>query len=431
MASNDPVVGAMLFAVKQLVRQVEWSVAPATGAAVDATQAEATRDFVRGALFEDMSHTWQDALGESLSMLTYGWAYLELVYKRRLGDERDPSRRSRFTDGRIGWRKWSLRGQETLDQWQFDEADGIQGLWQVPPAGQAGGRARVLIPIEKALLFRTISERNNPEGLSVLRTAYRSWYFKRRIEEIEGIGIERDLAGLPVLKAPEKGINPWDASDPKALVIKDAAERLIRNIKRDEQEGVFLPFGWELSLLTTGGRRNFDTTAILERYDTRIAMSLLADFILLGHQQVGSWALSSDKTRLFAVALGAILDAITTVVNRHAIPRLLALNGLPVILAPTLQHGDLETPDLDALGGFVQRLASVGAIRLTPQLEQALLQAASLPVPDLQDPTVGKKLRKGVKLTKREQAMVETMASVRESLQVLKTAALRLATAGR
>lgn len=60
------------------------------------------------------------------------------------------------------------------------------------------------IPMSKAMLFRTESVKDNPEGRSILRNAYRSWYFKRRIQEIEAIGIERDLAGLPVIHAPER-----------------------------------------------------------------------------------------------------------------------------------------------------------------------------------------------------------------------------------
>ena len=62
--------------------------------------------------------------------------------------------------------------------------------------------------------------------------------------------------------------------------------------------------------MSTGGRRQFDTNAIIERYDTRMAMTVLADFIFLGHQSVGSFALSSDKTELFSMAIGAYLDII-------------------------------------------------------------------------------------------------------------------------
>jgi hypothetical protein len=74
------------------------------------------------------------------------------------------------------------------------------------------------------MLFRTKSRKGSPEGKSILRNAYRSWYFKRRIQEIEGIGIERDLAGFPTLTAPE-GMNIWDDDDPDMAAVRVAADR--------------------------------------------------------------------------------------------------------------------------------------------------------------------------------------------------------------
>jgi hypothetical protein len=56
MLSNDATIGALLFAVKMLVRQVEWRVDPAADNAEDKDAA----DFISGALFDDMSHSWSD-----------------------------------------------------------------------------------------------------------------------------------------------------------------------------------------------------------------------------------------------------------------------------------------------------------------------------------------------------------------------------------
>lgn len=135
---------------------------------------------------------------------------------------------------------------------------------------------------------------------SILRNAYRSWHFKRRIQEIEGIGIERDLAGLPVIYTPED-MDIWNSEDETISRIRAELENMVRGVRRDEREGLVLPGGFKMELLSTGGSRQFDTNAIIDRYDTRIAMTVLADFIFLGHQQNGSWALSSDKTELFAM----------------------------------------------------------------------------------------------------------------------------------
>lgn len=214
----------------------------------------------------------------------------------------------------------------------------------------------------------------------MLRNAYRPWYFCKRIEEIEGIGIERDLAGLPVLQAPED-LDLWNDADEAARRAKSEAEIIVRSIRRDEQEGVLLPFGWELSLLASAGKRNFDTTQVVNRYQNVMAMTLLADFIILGHNnRYGSFALSSNKTHMFAVALGGWLDSIAAVFNRYAIPRLLEVNGLDVSAPPILEFDDIELPDLDELGNYIYRLSQSG-FQIFPNepIERQLLRAASLP----------------------------------------------------
>lgn len=370
MRDNDPIVGAILFAVSMLIRQASWSVKPAD----ESSGAEDAAEFVESCR-EDMSSTWGDVMSEILTMLPFGWSFLEEVYKKRNGPQRDPTQSSKYTDGRIGWRKLALRSQDSLDKWVFDEHGGTQALVQSTATGQTA-----TIPIGKGLLFRTEANKNNPEGRSVLRNAYRPWYFKKRIEEIEGIGIERDLAGLPVLQPPE-GLDLWNPSDALAATYRSEAERVVRSIRRDEQEGVLLPFGWELTLLTTGGRRNFDTTEIVNRYNTTIAMSVMADFIVLGNQnKYGSFALSSSKTAMFGLAIGGWMSGIASVFNRYALPRLMLLNGMNVELTPTLEPGDIDIPDLDALGTYIQRLAQAG-FKIFPneELEEHLLSVAALP----------------------------------------------------
>ena len=236
------------------------------------------------------------------------------------------------------------------------------------------------IPIEKALLFRTESRKGNPEGRSILRNAYRPWYFKRRIQEIEGIGIERDLAGLPVIIAPD-GVDIW-GDDPEIKKQYAALKALVQNIRRDQSEGVVLNNGFQLQLLTSGGTRQFDTNAIINRYDSRIAMTVLADFILLGHQKVGSFALSSDKTELFAMAIGAYLDIICQEFNSRAIPALIDMNGdhfEGITEYPKLTHGDIEDPNLTEVAAFVKDMIGIGVVIPDDELESWARRVGHLP----------------------------------------------------
>lgn len=372
MAENDDVCGAILYAIEILIRQSTWRVQPGS----DSTKDRECAEFVESCM-HDMQDTWTDTISEILTFLTYGWSLHEIVYKRRTGTSRDPRQNSKFTDGLIGWQKLPIRSQETLFRWEYDDADNLIGMTQLPPPDYK----MATIPIEKALHFRTKSRKNNPEGHSIFRSAYRAWYFKRRIQEIEGVGIERDLAGLPVLTAPEG----WDIWNTEDAMMRDAfhnAEAIVRNVRRDATEGLVLPSGWEFQLVTSGGSRQFDTNAIIERYDTRIAMNTMSDFLLLGHQQVGSFALSSDKTHLFSMALGAYLDIICEVFNNQAIPRLIGMNAehfAGITDYPKLTHGDVEAPNLKDLSSYVRELTGCGAIVPDEDLEVYLREIANLP----------------------------------------------------
>ena len=372
MSENDDVVGAILFAIEMLIRQADWSVQPASNDEIDIQAAE----FIESCM-NDMESTWTDTISEILSFLIFGWSVHEIVYKRRMGRKKDVRLDSKYSDGLIGWMKLPIRSQVSLYRWEYDEFEHLTGFTQRP----APSYSMITIPVEKLLLFRTKSRKDNPEGRSILRNAFRKWWFKKRIEEIEGIGIERDLAGFPVLTAPEKA-DIWNNKNPKSTATLRACEKFVQNIRRDSQEGLVLPEGWKLELLSTGSRRQFDTNAIINRLDSRIAMTVLADFILLGHQQVGSFALSSNKTELFSVAIGAFLDIICETFNRKAIPQLIDMNANSfngITSYPELIHGDIETQDLNQLGTFLKDMTGIGLLTPDPSLEDYIRQQASLP----------------------------------------------------
>jgi len=352
MAYNDATIGAILFIFEQMIRGVPWEIQ----AASDGREDKKAAKFVTECK-DDMSHTWFDFITDAISMFVFGWSWHEICYKYRKGQTNDPDTNSKYNDNRIGWSKLPRRMQTSWNRWVYDpfNPDKLLGMEQVA----ANVNKPVIIPWEKSLHFRTKPMGGNPEGVSLLRNAYRAWYFKKRIEEIEGIGIERDLAGLPVITTPE-GVNVFDTEDPQAVTLKANLEKLISNIRRDKNEGALLPFGYVLTLLTTGSRRQFDTNAIINRYDQRIAMSMLSDLIMLGADKSGSFALADVKKSLLAAALEAQLANIADIINKFAIPRLIKLNTFNVTDFPKLVPGEIETPDMLELADAMQKFTDMG-----------------------------------------------------------------------
>ena len=349
MADNDPVIGSILYLAEMLIRGTTWDVEPASTAAADVEAAE----FLKSCM-NDMDMSWADTISEILSMLTYGFSLHELVYKVRRGpNERNAKYNSEYTDGRIGWRRIPVRAQTSIDEWIFDEEGDVTGVVQVAEPNYR----RVIIPMSKCLLFRTRVSRDNPEGKSLLRNAYRAWFFKKHFEEIEGIGIERDLAGFPVLHAPDN-MDLWNEDDEDMVKLRVRAEELVSSVRRDSEEGILLPFGWELELLTSGSSRQIDIGSTIERYDNRIAITMLSDIILLG-SKAGSFALADTKQSTLAAALQSQILNIADVFNKKAVPALFRYNNFVGLTGqPKIVPGQIQTPSLKELA-LVLRAMSV------------------------------------------------------------------------
>ena len=390
MRDTDPIVGAVFLALESLFRQVDWQEVPAD----DSPEAVAWALFLRECR-EDMSHTWPAFLADVLTMLTHGWSYFEVVYKIRRGpDQSDARYRSAHSDGRVGWRKFALRPQRTLSRWEFDGDGGIQGLWQSTPGGV------VFIPVQRALHFRTTEASGNPEGRSMLVNARRAYRFQSRLEEFEAVGIERDLAGLPIVEVPIELLSP-DATeqqqavlqgilrqaegvrnDERAYVAMPASEYVVREYdeKTGTEKHVRLPTGYKFSLLQGGSARAHDTDKIIKRYGQRIAASLLSTFLLLGGSEgKGAQALSGDLTDLFETAGTGILDGITAVVNRFAVHTLMRVNGVPPQYWPHLEHGGLTDAALQNLLAQLNGVMNAGGITHDENLETTLRQKLGLP----------------------------------------------------
>lgn len=384
MADNSSTVGAIRYIIRSLVRQVDWRVEPASSeqAAVD------WAEFLESCLI-DMSITFEDLISEVLSMLDYGWAYFELVYKLRKGMQaKTTTTLSQFDDGKVGWRTIALRAQDTLERWQFsEENDELEGMHQQTDAGQSA-----FIPVSKAVLFRTETYKDNPLGRSIYRNAVNDYFYLKRISEIEAIGIERDMTGLLTMEVPIEMLQA--NAKPAAKALRADIEKMLSQLKRDEREYAMVPpevgpdgkpTGYKLKLLSTGGARQIDTNATKSYYKKNILQTVLAQFIELGMGSVGSFALSSNQTNMFATALGAHLDNITATFNRYAVSKLMLLNNVEREIWPSLVHGDVEGPPLDEVGAYVQALAAAGQLPEDDAIKRKLLEIGNLPMPEQEE----------------------------------------------
>jgi hypothetical protein len=387
MRLNDPVIKGVFYAIEQSLKQANWRVKPASEEQPDKEAAV----FLESC-FEDMQYSFSQTLDFTFELLEQGFSLLEPVLKRRLGSRppeyiENPAP-SKFSDGRIGWRAWYPRPAMSLAdgyEWVYDDNGHLLACRQMPEAGN--GRIYE-IPIEKLLHFRTtVRPSDTPEGEPIHRGMFLPYYMTKNLQEIEGIGIERDLAGVPVIYMGADC--SLDENNPNSDF--SLAKDLVTNLRNDEQAGVVIPhakmgdgaepgMGMRLELLSSSGARAHDVSAIILRYDKLKAMSVLAQFILLGIDRVGSFALSRTQNDLFALSVGAWLQNIADTINRHAIPDLFSYNVFPGMTGlPQLVPSDIGLQDLSGVTAFINMAVGNNLLHYDAELERHLRQMARLP----------------------------------------------------
>ena len=378
MHDNNAVVGGIVRLATDLIAQTEWS--------VEAAGSDPSTDLVAKHIAEtslrDMQSTWQECVDEIMTMAPFGHANMEMWFKKRLGDHELKEFNSKHADGYYGLANLALRAQESLDHWNIADDGDILGMWQRP----APSYNLRYIDAHRSVLFRTNAAKQNPEGRSWYRPGWRSWWICKRMEEIEGIGVERDVSGYPDFQVPLEYFLAGATAEQTAMLtaIKKMAERIrqdkyagiVRPSKLDRENN---PTGFDFSLISSGSRNATVFDLIIKRYESRIAISLLGEFVLLGQDKVGSFALASTKTNMFATALGAVLNRIADMFNRHVFPRLVRANGLPGACSPTLKFEDIESDDATAFASSVGQLVGAGVLTPDNAVERYVRDYLNLP----------------------------------------------------
>lgn len=380
MADNDPMCGAVLYALEALVKNVDWRVEPADKSA----EAEFWAKRVEAMFFSDMAHPFGQLIDEAASMFIYGYSPHEIIWKVCRGERDDDLTTSEFTDGLVVPAALPVRSQDTIWRWFFD----TKGRGTVTGYEQMRlGRTNAVIPMGKSLLFRTQSRRENPEGRSILRSAYVPWMRKKSIEDAEGRLAMRS-AGIVTVRIPAKFMDPSAGAAERKVYA--AYKAIADTMAQDRQGSVVLPsdkddkgnYAYDLAFTVADSRNVKDFTPIVDRYDARIAVSMLADFLLLGTKNVGSYALADSKTSLFVLSTEGYNAIIAEQLNRVLLRRVWKLNALDPKYMPKLKPGAVQKPDLERIGTFLQQCAAAGApIFPSPdgKLEQWLLAQTGAP----------------------------------------------------
>lgn len=357
---NIAIVGAGVRYFLNLIAKAGWTVTPAD----DSPEAADLAAFMEEILY-DMKSPWTRVVRRAAMYKFYGFSIQEWTAKKR-------------EDGRIGMYDISPRPQSTIERWEKEEDHGeIEGVWQRNPQN---GR-EVFLPRNKIIYVVDDSLSDSPEGLGIFRHIAPVAKRLTRYLELEGYGVETDLRGIPIMRAPlallqklveEKKITEQQKNE-MVQVLKD----FIDNHVRAPESGLLLdsiPYRtedekgtpssekqWDIELLDAGASSLPELSKSIDRSIRMCAILLGVEHLLLGSDSKGSYALSRDKTNNFFLIVDSTLRELGESFDQDLVDPIWKLNGLDLKLKPSLTPEPTKFSDVEQVTGALRDLAQAGA----------------------------------------------------------------------
>ena len=363
MVLNDSYVNAWINSKNAIALKPDWGIKPNKD---ENEKSKEYAELVSGMLFEDMATSFNSFILNSVTMAEYGFAVSEIVLKKRLGKTDNPMTSSLYNDGLFGVAKLAPRWQNSISKWDIDNAGNIENVYQKGDFGVDD----VKMPYKKVLHFVMNGYNGNPEGESVLRGTFGSYYNKKNIERIQRETFERGFSGILDIQVPARYLSQRNTSQ-EALSVRQNLEAFMKNVKQGKEAGIIRPFSKDFVIELIQGKTGtgLDPDKMIERYNTEIVLCLLSDSFM-GKSKVYQGASGEQtKTKIYKSFIGIILDEIKEQVNKKLIPMIFEVNNLDTEYMPYLDYGNLDDLDLQAVSWFIQSVAKNCGPLVTPTYE--------------------------------------------------------------
>jgi hypothetical protein len=366
MKRADGTVRGALRLLKTPIQAARWFIEPGTDSTIDKTIAA----FVEKNLFEELSQPWSRVVEDALLMCDFGYMAFEKVWDYN-------------KDGKLIISKLAPRHPLDIQDWLWDENGGPDAFVMEPISIQGTGNAafnnfnlnnpvtdfagldpRIVIPMSKALIFTLEQEAGDLRGISILRSAYKHYFYKDTLYKIDAIQKERHGIGVPIIRMP-MGFSKAD---------RELADNLGRNLRTNERAHITIPMNWEVGFAKLEGQP-VDCLRSIEHHDMKIKSNILAPFMDEAN-------VNPDSLDVYYKATRYIANTLCDTVNKYLIPQLVGMNfsrgNNPMLRVRRI--GEEEA--LRTLSFAFRNFVGAGAIRPDDPLEKFLRSELDLPPAD-------------------------------------------------
>lgn len=361
MLANTAMVGAGVRYFLNLLAKARWRIEPPAGATADVIK---KAEWFNSQL-KDMRTPWPRVVKRSAMHKFYGFAVQEWTVHK------NPK------TGFIELLDIAPRPQSTISKWDLDASGKLLGIWQTDPntfKDHYIPRTKLLYVVDDAL-------DTQPDGLGLFRHVVRSCNRLNRLEDLESMGYETDLRGVPIVKAPlyllNRLVTDKVITEEEATALIEPLEEFAQNHIRAKNTGILIdssPYTsqdesatpvaatqqWAVELLRGGNQGLVEVSTAIKRINYEIARTLGVELLMLGADGRGSFALSRDKTVTFSLIVDGTLAEIAETMYDDILTPLWKMNGFDLSTRPTIRTDVIQFRDIEALASAIRSMAQSG-----------------------------------------------------------------------
>jgi hypothetical protein len=364
MTNDDAAVDISLRVVKTPILAADFFVE----AGDDTPLGTLVQEFVEYNILHGLVCPWVSVVEDFLRAFDYGVSVAEKIYEPRVWAPKiSGANRKQYTM----LKDIAARPTPTLTEFKYDDNGYLLTINQNATKGD-GTTEIVELPVDQVVVFTNNRKGGNLEGKSVLRTAYKHWYYKNNLYSIDGIQKERHGMGYPIIHMPQ-GYTDKDIA---------AAMELLRNIRTNEEAGAALPPGWILEFAKMEGQP-VDVLKSIDHHNGMILLNVLAAFSLAGVSDVSGFSrgTSASSQDIFTKSLRFMGNLLCEQVNKSVIPQLVDYNFQVNGVYPKLGIRNIgETKDLQQLASAISNLLAQNAITMDYDTEQWFRKVFDIPL---------------------------------------------------
>lgn len=355
MIRSDYNISMCLNAIINPILSATWEIVPGE----DTPEAIADADLVRHILFTDMRKPFDTFLTEALSFIPFGFQVFEIIHQVVTNHP--------IFKNYIGINTLAWRSPKTIEAWNVDKNEQLISVLQ-QSEGDTG--KTVNIPAEFLLVFNTGAKGSNFEGVGWLRAAYGPYKRKNLYLKLNAAGIEKYSIPTPTVEVPAGKEN-----SPEFLNLI----RVLQAYTSHESNYLTYPAGWNVKLNPNQGFDPSKIEASIDSEDKRTTRAFLANFLELGMNSSGAYALSNDLSDFFLGGIVHLANEICKKMNQKVITDIVQLNKGPRSTYPQLKASNINDKAGKELADILSVASNANIIIPDDQLEDHFRKRFNLP----------------------------------------------------